>query len=253
MDEELIEETGGNDSTRNHSLVPRPWWQVGLAVLWGLIFLLRQVTSPSPSWDAVYRYLSLAAMILVSASSVVLAVMRKSASRVPVWGLIPLGLLAGFGGIWVMEFAGFYPTCALLAVTGLLFARHHGLSAGLFVLAGGMFTTSWQVEPVMYFWDSPSWRIFINAGMTALFTILTPILVLRSRSILGQAVGLLVPLAAYSAAFVFALSSVREIPVRWAVSTAVPFIALFAIIAIAGAVYTWISSSAGTHLLEIQF
>lgn len=204
MDEELIEETGGNDSTRNHSLVPRPWWQVGLAVLWGLIFLLRQVTSLSPSWDAVYRYLSLAATILVSASSVVLAVMRKSASRVPVWGLIPLGLLAGFGGIWVMEFA--------------------------------------------------FWRIFINAGMTALFTILTPILVLRSRSILGQAVGLLVPLAAYSAAFVFALSSVRGIPVSWAVSTAVPFIVLFAIIAIAGAAYTWISSSsAGTHLLEIQF
>ena len=231
---------------RNHSLVPKPWWQVGLAVLWGLIFLLRQVSSPSPSLDAVLRYLSLAAMILVSGSSVALAVMRRSASRVPVWGLIPLGLLAGFGGMWVMEFAGFHLTCALLAVTGLLFARHHGLRAGLFVLAGGIVTTSWQIEPGMYFWDSPSWRIFINEGMTALFTILTPILVLRSRSLLGQALGLLVPLSAYSAAFVYALNSARGIPVTRAVSTAGPFIFLFATIAVAGAVYAWISSRDST-------
>jgi hypothetical protein len=203
--------------------------------------LLRQVTLMSPPLDVVYRYLPMAAMILVSVSSVVVAAVRRSLFKVPVWGLIPLGLLAGFGGMWVMEFAGFYPTCALLAITGLLFARHNGLSAGLFVLAGGIVTTSWQVEPVMYFWDSPPWRIFINAGMTALFTILTPILVLRSRSLLGQAVGLLFPLVAYFAAFVFALNSVRGIPVSRAVSTAFPFIVLFATVAIAGAVYTWIS------------
>jgi len=227
---------------RNHSLVPRPWWEVGLAILWGWTFLLRQVISLSPPLDAAYRYLSLAVMILVSGSSVVLAVVRKSASKVPAWGFIPLGLLAGLGGMWVMEFAGFYPTCALLAIIGLLFARHHGLSAGLFVLAGGIVTTSWQIEPSMYFWDSPSWRILINDGMTVLFTILAPILVLRSRSLLGQAAGLLVPLAAYSAAFVFALNSARGIPIARAVSTAVPFIALFATIAIAAAVYAWISS-----------
>jgi hypothetical protein len=238
---------------RNHSVVPRPWWEVGLAILWGWTFLLRQVTLMSPPLDDVYRYLPLAVMILVSASSVVLAIVRKSASRVPAWGFIPLGLLAGIGGMWVMEFAGFYPTCALLAITGLLFARHHGLSAALFVLAGGMFVTSWQVEPTMYFWDSPSWRILINEGMTASFTILTPILVLRSRSLLGQAVGLLVPLAAYSAAFVFALNSARGIPIARAVSTAFPFIVLFATVAIAAAVYAWISrSSAGTHSLEVQ-
>ena len=239
---------------RNHTLVPRPWWEVGLAILWGWTFLLRQVTLMSPPLDAVYRYLPIAIMILVSGSSVVLAVVRKSASKVPAWGFIPLGLLAGFGGMWVMEFAGFYLACALLAIIGLLFARHHGLRAGLFVLAGGIVTTSWQIEPSMYFWDSPSWGILINEGMTALFTILTPILVLRSRSLLGQAAGLLVPLAAYSAAFVFALNSARGIPVNRAISTAGPFIFLFATIAIAGAVYVWISrSSAGTHPPEMQF
>jgi len=231
---------------RDHSIVPRPWWEVGLAILWGWTFLPRQVISLSPPLDAAYRYLPLAVMILVSGSSVVLAIVRKSASRVPAWGFIPLGLLAGIGGMWVMEFADFYPTCALLAIIGLLFARHHGLSAALFVLAGGMFVTSWQIEPTMYFWDSPSWRILINEGMTASFTILTPILVLRSRSLLGQAVGLLVPLAAYSAAFVYALNSARGIPVNRAVSTAGPFIVLFATIAIAGAVYAWISSRDST-------
>jgi hypothetical protein len=232
---------------RNHTLVPRPWWQVGLTVLWGLIFLLRQVSSPSPPLDAVLRFLSLAVMILLSISSLLLAARRPSRFKVPVWGLIPLGLLAGLGLMWTMDLLGFYPTCLLLAVMGLAFARHNGLSTSLFVLAGGLVTSSWQVEPGMYFWDSPFWKTFINAGMTVLFTILTPILVLRSRSILGQVVGLLLPMAAYSAGFVFALSSVRGIPVSRSVSTAGPFIALFVTTAIAAAVYAWISSSGGWH------
>jgi len=231
---------------RNRSLVPKPWWQVGLAILPGLIFLSRQVSSTSAPLGAGLRFLLLAVMILLSASSVLLTAMGRSLFKVPVWGLIPLGLLAGLGLIWTMDSLGFYPTCFLLAVTGLVFARHNGLSASLFVLAGGIVTTSWQVEPVMYFWDSPFWRIFINIGMTVLFTILTPISVLRSRSILGQVVGLLLPIAAYSAAFAFALSSVRGIPVNRAVSTAGPFITLFATVAIAAALYAWISSRSFT-------
>jgi hypothetical protein len=227
---------------RNRSLVPRPWWQVGLTVLPGLVFLLRQVSSSSPPLDKGLRFLMLAVLILLIISSVLLAAKRRSLFQVPVWGFIPLGLLAGFGLLRIMGSFGFYPTCVLLVVTSLVFARHSGLSAGLFVLAGGIVTTSWAVEPVMYFWDSPFWRSFINVGMTALFTILTPVLVLRSRSIVGQAVGLLFPIAVYSAAFVFALSSVRGIPVSRSVSTAAPFIALFVTIAIAAAVYAWISS-----------
>lgn len=230
---------------RNRSLVPKPWWQVGLAVLPGLIFLLRQMSSPSTPLGVGLHFLLLAGMILLSISSVLLAAMRRSLFKVPVWGFIPLGLLAELGLGWMIDSLALYSTCFLLiplVVMGLLFGRHNGLSASLFVLAGGIFTTSWAVEPVMYFWDSPFWKIFINVGMTLLFMILTPILVLRSRSILGQAVGLLFPIAAYSAAFVFALSSVRGSPVSRSVSTAGPFIALFATIAIAAAVYAWISS-----------
>ena len=227
---------------RNRSLVPKAWWQVGLTILPGLIFLGRQVRSTPTSLDVGLRFLLLAVVILLSISSILLTAVRRSLFKVPVWGLIPLGLLAGFGWLWTMDSLGFYPTCFLLVVAGLVFARHNGLSASLFVLAGGIFTTSWAVEPVIYFWDSPFWKIFVNVGMTVLFMILTPILVLRSRSILGQAVGLLFPIGAYSAAFVFALSSVRAIPVSRSVSTAGPFIALFATIAIAAAVYAWISS-----------
>ena len=225
---------------RNRSLVPRPWWQVCLAVLPGSIFLLRQVSPSSIPWGTGLRFLLLAVMILLTLTSVLLAAVRRSLFRVPVWGLVPLGWLAGSGLIWPMDTLGFYPTCCLLAVTGLLFAKHNGLGASLFILAGGIVAATWAVEPTMYFWDSPSWRTFVNAGMTVLFTILTPILVLRLRSILGQTVALLFPIAVYSAALVFALSSVRGMGVSWAVSAVVPFIALFVTIAIAGPVYAWI-------------
>jgi hypothetical protein len=232
---------GREDEMRNRSLVPRPWWQVGLTALPGLIFLLRQVFSPLSPWDARLHALLLATMILLSISSVLLSAMRRSL-KVPVWGLIPLGLFAGMGLMSTIDPFRFYLTCFLLAVTGLLFAWHNGLSAGLFVLAGGIMTTSWAVEPVMYFWDSPFWSTFINVGLTVLLTILTPILVLRSRSIIGRVVGLLSPMAAYSAAFVFALSSVRGIPVSQSAFTAGPFIALMTTTAIAAALYEWISS-----------
>jgi hypothetical protein len=226
----------------NSFLVPRPWWQVGLTVLPGLIFLLGEMPPLSTYGYPGVVYLAWAVMVFLILSSILAAIRHRSLFQVPVWGLIPLGLLAGLGSLWIMDSLGFYPTCFLLAITGLLFARRNGLSASLFVLAGGIVTTSWAVEPVMYFWDSPFWRVFVNVGMTVLFTILAPILILRSRSILGQAAGLLFPIAAYSAAFVFALNNVRGIPISRGVSTAGPFIALCATVAIAAAVYGWISS-----------
>jgi len=225
----------------NRSLVPKPWWQVGLTILPGLVFLSRQVSSP-PTPSGVLRFLLLAILILLSASSILLAAVRRSLFKVPAWGLVPLGLLAGSGLVWAMDALGFYAASCVLVVAGLVFARHNGPSAGLFVLAGGIITTSWQVEPVMYFWDSPFWRIFVNAGMTVLFTILTPILVLRSRSALGQIVSLLLPIAVYYVAFVFALCTVRGFPIGKSVSIAGPFIVLFATTAVAATLHAWISS-----------
>lgn len=86
---------------RNCSLVPKPWWQVGLAILPGLIFLSRQVSSTSTPLSTPLsvglHFLLLAVMILLSASSVVLAAVRRPPFNVPVWGFIPLGLLVDFG------------------------------------------------------------------------------------------------------------------------------------------------------------
>ena len=232
-----------------HSLVPRPWWQVALTVLPGLILLLGEVSSFSPPLGTGVRFLSLAIMILLIVSSILFAVMRRSLFQVPVWGLIPLGFLAGLGLLFLPSQLGFYLPWFLLAITGLLFARHNGLSASLFVLAGGLLTTSWQIEPSMLFPDGLGRRIFIGVGWIVWFTILTPIWVLRSRSAVGQAVALLFPIAAYSAAFVFALSSASGFTHPWfqfsisqSISVARPFIALFATVAIASAVYAWVQS-----------
>ena len=215
---------------RNRSHVPRPWWQVGLAVLPGMVMLLRLGLLP------------LAGMIILSISSVLLTATRRRLFKVPVWGLIPLGFLAAV--ISMITSLDFYLTCFLLVVTGLLFARHNGLSASLFVLVGGSLTATYRIEPGMYFWgDSSFGRTFINDGMTVLFTILTPVLVLRSRSTLGQTAGLLLPIAAYFGGFVLALrSSPCGFSISQSVSIADPFVALFATMAVAVVVYAWISS-----------
>lgn len=242
LDNRCAGETCREIDTRTRSLVPRPWWQVGLVVLPGLISLPGQVSSASLRSTTGLGFLALAVLILLAISSVLLAATRRSPFKVPVWGLIPLGWLAGAGLVWTKDPFRFYPTCFLLVVTGLLPAEHNGLSVSLFVLAGGMLTTSWHVEPSMYFWDSPFCKTFLNVGMTVLFTIPAPILVLRSRSILAQAVRLLLPVAVYAAGFVSALSRARGIPVSRSVSRPHPLIALFATVAIAAAVYTRISA-----------
>lgn len=67
---------------RNRSLVPKSWWQVGLAILPGLIFLSRQVSSTSTPFD-VLRFLLLAVLVLLSTSSVLIAAVRRSLLKVP--------------------------------------------------------------------------------------------------------------------------------------------------------------------------
>ena len=227
---------------RKRAPIPKPWWQVGLAVLPGLIFLDGQVSEVSESLDTGFRYLALGIMILLTVSSVVLAAVRRSPFRVPVWGLVPLGLFAGVGSIWTIEYLGFYPTCLLLIAVGLLFARENGASAALFVVTSGMIATSWTTEPGMYFWDSPFWRAVINIGMTTLFTIVEPIFVLRARSVLGQAAGLLVPVFAYYATFAYGKNVVNGIPISRSISVRDPLVALLVTVAIAALVYEMIAS-----------
>lgn len=229
---------------KNRSVIPRTWWEVGLTVLPGLVFLLGRAFSTWPLW----RWLMAAVLALSCMASLLVAVKGRSLFKVPVWGIIPLGFLAALGSLWTYSFLGFYPTCLLLVVIGLLFARHNGLSASFFVLTGGTLTASYAIEPGLYLADSPFRRIVLDTGLFALFWLLSPVWVLRSRSILGQTAGLLFPMAAYVAAFVFALNSASglsrpgfQLSIRQSVSIAGPFIAVFAITAIAAAIYTGIS------------
>ena len=195
------------------------------------------------------RLVVLAVMLLLSLSSVLPVVLQRSLFKIQVWGLIPLGLLVGLLACWgliaVKGTLDSFPACfLLLVVTGLVFARRNGLSASLFVLAGGIITAQTCIEPGMYLGQSPMARFLVGDGMIVLFWILTPIVVLRSRSVLGQAVGLLLPMVAYAAIFVFALSSASgltqpffQLSLSQSISVASPIIALFVTVVLAAPVY----------------
>jgi hypothetical protein len=227
---------------KHHSL-PNPWWQVGLAVLPGLGFLL-----------ALPPVLMAGILIGLSLSSLWLAFKHRKNFEVPVWGLIPLGWFA------FLIFASFpyspeyYVTSILLALISLPLAKYNGMNVGLLPLIGGSIAANWAVEPAIYFWDSPIWGFVINEGGTVLFMLITPLWVLRSRSFFGQAMGLLVPLAAYITAFVYALSSGSgfahpewfQFSLSKTISIALPFLVQFGILAIASVAYAWFASHSNT-------
>ena len=234
-----------------------PWWQVGLTVLPGLFVLPRVLfsTSTLSTTQTAWQVLFLAIMILLIVSSVVWAVMRRSPFQVPVWGFIPLGVLVGVLTTVIAMYSGlgFSLTCSLLFATGLLFARHNGLNACLFVLPAGVLMAIFTIEPGMFLRDSSVKQFLAGDGMIVLFTVVMPILVLRARSIFGQAVGLLLPLGAYAAAFVFALNDASGLVHPWfqfsfsqTVSVASPVLQLLVTIAAAAVVYGWISISTST-------
>jgi hypothetical protein len=225
---------------KSRSLVPKPWWKVGLVVLPGLVFLIGQACSNAAPWNEGLRFLLLAVVILLSASSVLLAAIRRSPFNVPVWGFIPLGLLAEWG--LDATIGSFYATCFLLVIIGLLFARLNGLGAGLFVLAGAIPPMSSHIEQVIYFWDRPLWGKCLELSITLLFFVFAPVWVLRSSAVYSQAVGLWLPIIAYFTALVSALSVVRGFPLVQSMSIAAPVIVVFGTISVAITLYAWISS-----------
>jgi hypothetical protein len=219
------------------SQLPKPWWQVGLTVLPGLFILLSAA------------HLLFGTLIGLSLASFWLAFKRRSLFDIPVWGLIPLGWVAFLAVAYIPYNLGFYGIYLLLTLISLPFSRKSGLSAGLFLLLGGSFVANFEVEPSIYFWDSPFWQVAISEGGLVLFLIVTPIWVLRSRTLLGQASGQLIPLAAYVAAFVYALSRINYIhPERFnfsfsnAISKSEPYIAQFVMLALALVAYAWIET-----------
>lgn len=221
------------------SQFPRPWGQVGLSVLPGLFFIL-----PLPP------FLTIGTLIGLSLASFWLAFKRRDLFDLPVWGLIPLGWVVFLVVAYIPYNLGFYGIYLLLLLISLPFSRKRGLSAGLFLLIGGAFVANFEVEPFIYVWDSPFWRVAIIEGGWALFLIVTPIWVLRSHTLLGQASGMLVPLALHTGAFVYALSSktgythpeMFRFPFRKVISISEPYFAQFVLFTLALTAYAWIAS-----------
>jgi hypothetical protein len=135
-----------------------------------------------------------------------------------------------------------YAKLFLLVVVGVFLAKDQGLTAGLFVLAGGVLMMDWHIEQVNYFWDQRAWGTALEFGVTVLFFIVAPTWVLRSRAVLDQAAGLLVPALAYVSLLVSALSIARGFPVGQSISIASPAMVLCAALGAAIVLYAWMSS-----------
>jgi hypothetical protein len=108
--------------------------------------------------------------------------------------LLPILTLGGFDNWSLLPL---HLTFFVNVIAGLYFARRSGLHAGLFVLGAGVFLMSFNIEQVIYFWDSPLWRDVLEASVPLLLYVITPIWVLRVRSVAGQATGLLLPIGVY--------------------------------------------------------
>jgi len=82
---------------------PKPWWQVGLAILPGVMILV-DTNLDDFGWQVrLPRPVVLAVLVLLPVSSIVWAIARRRPLDVGVWGLVPLGLLALFGVVAVTD------------------------------------------------------------------------------------------------------------------------------------------------------
>ncbi len=235
----ILSKKGKLDIKGRTAVEPKPWWQVGLAILPGVMIFV-DTNLDNLGWDVrLPRSVTLSALILLSISSIVWAIARRRSFGVAAWGLIPLGLLVAAGLFGV---TGIYSTYFVLVAVGLLLVKYSGLRAGLFVLAGGLMPMSWHIEPAVFLWDSPFWNAFSEVSLTVLFFILTPIWVLRARSVYSQAAGLLLSIATYFIVLVSTLSAARGFSIAKSASISAPVLAIFTVIAITVVLYGGVSS-----------
>lgn len=121
---------------------------------------------------------------------------------------------------------------------GLLLARRNGVLAGLFVLAAGFVLAEWTLEPTYGLWNT-HWAIILPAIQSILLLLVSPLWVLRSRSMRGRIGGLLLPAFIALTSIVTIVCTVREYPIEtWCVNggTAAQ---LFLGVALAAALYHW--------------
>lgn len=227
------------------AIEPQPWWQVGLAILPGVMIFVDTNLGNLGLYVRLPQPVLLPMIILLLVSSIVWAIARHRSFGVAAWGLIPFGWGVAMG---LFEMANMYPqitlihTYLVLVVVGLLLVKGSGLSAGLFVLAGGILPMSWHIEPAVFLWDSPFWNTFSEISLTVLFFILTPVCVLRSRSVYGQAAGLLLPIVIYFVVLVSALSAARRFSIAQSASIGNPALILLVTTSVAVVLYGAVSS-----------
>ena len=79
------------------AIEPQPWWQVGLAILPGVMIFV-DTNLDNFGWQVrLPPSVALSVLILLPISSIVWAVVRRRRLDVGAWGLVPLGLLACAG------------------------------------------------------------------------------------------------------------------------------------------------------------
>lgn len=79
------------------AIEPQPWWQVGLAILPGVMIFV-DTNLDNLGWQVrLPPSVALSVLILLPISSIVWAVVRRRRLDVGAWGLVPLGLLACAG------------------------------------------------------------------------------------------------------------------------------------------------------------
>lgn len=165
-------------------------------------------------------------------------------------GTLILGLLIPLPNLLYVGWMGWhalslYATLFLLVAVGAFLTGQEGVAAALFVLSGGILFASWRIELTTLSWDRSAWGTAVDIGLTLLFYVVAPVWVLRSRSILGQAAGLLVPVLAYVALLGSALCAVRGLPVNQSISIASPALVLCAALGAAILLYACSADSGG--------
>jgi len=220
------------------AIEPQPWWQVGLTILSGAIAFSGTTLDNFGLSIRLSPPVLLSVIILFLVSSILWTIARHRSFGVAAWGLIPLGLLADIG---LLNMTSRFSMHFVLIAVGLLLVKYSGLRAGLFVLAGSLVPMEWAIEPVIYLWDSPFWTTFTEVSLTMLCFILTPVWVLRARSVYSQAAGLLLPIAAYFVVLVSALRAARGFSIEKSASISAPVLGTFTTIAIAVVLYGVVS------------
>ncbi len=225
------------------------WSFTALGILFGLFSVLGLLVGP----------------LWLLAAIVVLVVYQRRGIRIPglVWVLLGLmiavgavevvALTANHGFFWGYLLSALAPAGGILlpVAVGLLFARRNGMLAGLFVLAAGFVLAEWTLEPTYGLWHT-HWAIVLPAIQSVLLLLVSPLWVLRSRSMRGRIWGLLLPASVALTSIVIIVCTVRQYPIEtWCVNggTAAQ---LFLGMALAVVLYRWAESQRAEGLIGQQ-